>query len=364
MKKIEFPKENYLFDSDGEFVSFQKIKSIYTTLANDGYVSTSFRYDDKVYVSKKELISNFIPVVNSSTLTYKNKSFETVYGYWYNKQDDFYLLIYGSGQGLSYFDEDEEIEEDQEKIRISNVLFKIENIGKVQSVMNSILIKEVSNKNKIDIIIQTQQGFDFVEHNIKPLPIDIDTMYNDDFKEVHEHIVDKLNNADKGIVLLHGHYGTGKSNYLKNLTQLVQRRFVFVPINMIGHISSPTFIGDLVQNKGSILVIEDCEQYIQDRKTSETSIVSPLLQLTDGFLSDITDVKIIATFNNDSASVDPALKRNGRLIAEYEFKKLEAYKVQELTQGKYSKEMTLAEIFDDLTYSENQKEEKTIGFGR
>lgn len=158
-------------------------------------------------------------------------------------------------------------------------------------------------------------------------------------------------------------HNTGKTNYLKWLTRQVKSKFVFVPINMIGHISSPAFIGDLIENKGSILVIEDCEQYIQDRRGSDTSIVSPLLQLTDGFLSDIVNIKIIATFNDDSAKVDPALKREGRLIAEYEFDKLKAPKVSALTDGEYNEDMTLAEIYNTLTYKKNQKKETKIGFG-
>lgn len=158
-------------------------------------------------------------------------------------------------------------------------------------------------------------------------------------------------------------HNTGKTNYLKWLTRQVDSKFVFVPINMIGHISSPAFIGDLIENKGSILVIEDCEQYIQDRRGSDTSIVSPLLQLTDGFLSDIVNIKIIATFNDDSAKIDPALKREGRLIAEYEFDKLKAEKVSKLTDGEYNEDMTLAEIYNTLTYQKNQKKETKIGFG-
>lgn len=159
-------------------------------------------------------------------------------------------------------------------------------------------------------------------------------------------------------------HNTGKSNYLKWLTRHIDSKFVFIPINMIAHISSPAFIGDLIENKGTILIIEDCEQYIQDRRSSDTSIVSPLLQLTDGFLSDIVGVKIIATFNDDSAKVDPALKREGRLIAEYEFGKLEADKVEVLTEGRFNEPMTLAQIYNTLTYKENVHEEKKIGFGR
>lgn len=359
---IEYPSEKFLFDDEGGFVAFNPIKNPYTALTANDYQVIDLTYNRNVYISKESL-EDFDPIEETGQIGYSKKNkFKVFYKYWYNIELDFYITI-ASGAGR-YDEYDDEVDPSDEMHKISTIFYKYDNVQDVYRYLNDNMTDEVSTKNAVDIIIQTQTGYEFREHFIKPLEIDIDTMYNDDFKPIHEHIMDKLNTVDKGIVLLHGEKGTGKSNYLKWLTRHVDSKFVFIPINMIAHISSPAFIGDLIDNKGTILIIEDCEQYIQDRRGSDTSIVSPLLQLTDGFLSDIVGVKIIATFNDDSAKVDPALKREGRLIAEYEFGKLEADKVEVLTEGRFNEPMTLAQIYNTLTYKENIHEEKKIGFGR
>ena len=365
--RIEYPNKEFLFDGSGDHVTFNPIVNAYSALTYQGYKITDLNWNKKVSINKKDLQNDFEPMEDTGILNYsKTSKFSLFYQYWYHIELDFYIILTKGSEGIrDYYrdDDDEDDDETSEYLKVGHICYKYENIQKVYEYLNEVMEDNLSSDNKIDIIIQTQSGYEFREHTIKPLELDIDTMYNDDFKDIHEHILEKLNNSDKGIILLHGIRGSGKSNYLKWLTRQVKSKFVFVPINMIGHISSPAFIGDLIDNKGSILVIEDCEQYIQDRRGSDTSIVSPLLQLTDGFLSDIVNIKIIATFNDDSAKVDPALKREGRLIAEYEFDKLKAPKVSALTDGEYNEDMTLAEIYNTLTYKKNQKKETKIGFG-
>jgi len=75
----------------------------------------------------------------------------------------------------------------------------------------------------------------------------------------------------------------------------------------------------------SILIIEDAENIIQDRKqvTSFTNqAVSNLLNLSDGLLGDAIHQQIICTFNCDVQGIDPALLRDGRLVLEHKFDKL------------------------------------------
>ena len=75
----------------------------------------------------------------------------------------------------------------------------------------------------------------------------------------------------------------------------------------------------------SILIIEDAENIIQDRKriTATTDqAVSNLLNLSDGLLGDAIHQQIICTFNCDIQGIDPALIRDGRLVLEHKFEKL------------------------------------------
>ena len=68
--------------------------------------------------------------------------------------------------------------------------------------------------------------------------------------------------------------------------------------------------------------------------------------------------QIIATFNCDLTTIDPALLRKGRLIANYEFNKLDVESSKILSDKlgfgteQVTTPMTLAEI-----YNQNEKEE-------
>jgi energy-coupling factor transporter ATP-binding protein EcfA2 len=225
--------------------------------------------------------------------------------------------------------------------------------------------------SNISLILQTVSGFKFQNFSINPLSLSVDSMYNDSFKEVHEHIQKSLINQNKGIVLLYGESGTGKTNYIKHLTTLVNNKnFVFVPISMIGHLTDPTLISKLVEQKNLVLVIEDCENALEDRNNGKgnNDFVSTILNLTDGFLSDVIGIQIICTFNSDLDKIDKALLREGRLIAEYKFDKLSLNKTKELIkmlkfEFDTDKELSLSEIFNLQSKAKrHHKKDNKIGF--
>jgi len=76
---------------------------------------------------------------------------------------------------------------------------------------------------------------------------------------------------------------------------------------------------------------------------------------------------MICTFNTDLGKIDKALLRKGRIITKYEFKDLDVKKANKLAEkngleSKFTKNVPLAEIFnqDDDDYVSTQN--KTIGF--
>lgn len=353
--------DKYLVDGDGENVYVTTVKSHYNAVDELGYTSVmTFRYGSNKYISDVRLTNDFEPVVNSRNIVVNSDNkLDSEYEMWYNNELDFYIT--GSMKDMEYADDDEPMMKGYFSI-MSIMTNPLKDTTKIVDYLNDNIIVQLPSSGKINIIVQTQMGYMFKEHDIVPKSVNIDTMYNDDFKEIYEHIVDKLQTGGKGVILFHGEAGSGKTNLIKHLTTVVNKKFVFLPISMIGHISSPSFIGDLITNKGGVLVIEDCEQYIQDRKTSESSIVSPLLQITDGILSDILDIQVICTFNTDLTKVDEALRREGRLIAEYEFNELTDEKAEALAGGVVEGKKTLANIFNNLTFKGNKKEEVKIGF--
>ncbi|RLD77738.1 MAG: hypothetical protein DRJ07_14255 [Bacteroidetes bacterium] len=151
---------------------------------------------------------------------------------------------------------------------------------------------------------------------------------------------------------MHGKYGTGKTSYIRNLMNTVNKRFIFLPLDMMDTISNPNFLPFISQYRNSILVLEDCETLIKPRDGGriDNALVN-LLNLGDGLLSDALAIKIVCTFNADLKQIDQAILRKGRLIARYEFKELELKKAQALAlklsiESNIEKSLTLAEIYN------------------
>ena len=190
--------------------------------------------------------------------------------------------------------------------------------------------------------------------------------------EVHTRVKHTITNENKGIVLLHGIAGSGKTNYIKWLTsQIPNKKFIFIPTTMISSLTDPSFIGVLVDNQNSVLVLEDCENYIAERTTlnSNTDVVSSILNIADGMLSDVLECQLICTFNSDISKIDSALLRKGRLIAEYKFRELAVEKCNAYLKS-IGKDITvdepcsLAELtnMDEKSLKDTTKENKKIGF--
>jgi ATP-dependent 26S proteasome regulatory subunit len=162
--------------------------------------------------------------------------------------------------------------------------------------------------------------------------------------------------------------GTGKTHYLKYLASKIEgKRVLFIPPYLADFITSPEMTPFLIQNSDSVLFIEDAERVITDRNTNGSTGVSNILNLTDGILSDILNIQIVATFNMDKRKIDTALLRKGRLIAEHKFDALPADDAQNLINHlgishTTTTPMTLTEIYN-INEAEYKSEEPTrIGF--
>jgi hypothetical protein len=226
-------------------------------------------------------------------------------------------------------------------------------------------------KSHINLIKQRSGYLDTQNFDLKVPNLDLALNYGKKFLKVHDAIIKRLNKPyDKGIVLLHGEAGTGKTSYVKYIANFIQEKMVlFMPPSMAESLSEPSLIPFLMEHKNSILIIEDAEKVIADRETNGFSAsVSNILNLTDGILSDCLNIQIIATFNMKKEKIDPALLRTGRLIAEHKFDKLdvdESNKLLKFLNKDYiTKEaMTLSDIYNiDVEFFKTEKEKSKIGF--
>ena len=237
------------------------------------------------------------------------------------------------------------------------------------------LVRQFKEKQRrepleMNLVVRTSDGFQLRSMEIKRTKLDLDLFYPDDFSKTDELIRKRLSRKkDKGIVLLHGIPGTGKTTYLRHLIGRIKKRILFVPSDVASDMLNPDFIKLLIENPDTVLIIEDAENIIMDRKIKAGSSVSNLLNISDGLLADCLSVQLICTFNSPLTMVDSALLRKGRLIAKYEFGKLSVAKSQKLSNHlgfntTITRPMAVAEIAGQHEKTEKNDSIEVIGFRR
>lgn len=228
---------------------------------------------------------------------------------------------------------------------------------------------------KIGLLVNVGDGLDVATTTMEvPLIKDINIPYGRGFDVVSDTIVETIKSKDKtGLMIFHGEPGTGKTSYIKWLSGQTHRRFIYIPSYMVRSITDPSFMSLFLRLKDTVFVIEDAEESLGPRVQGGNSIVSTLLNLTDGILANALNCQFICTFNTEIKNIDSALLRPGRLLVRHEFKALDVEDVTTyLTHNGYDGDMPkesrtlaqLSKINDEiLDNTEAPVSANPIGFG-
>ncbi|HET7117071.1 MAG TPA: AAA family ATPase [Hanamia sp.] len=336
---------------------------------------------DQYFIEAKVLymkLFKVVPCVAYICNVDTKKIFELIQDGKYGKVKDVYQRIYHDwGDDRVCFSKTIFVIENKLMVKLADdwleIYFATSDYAMANKMLKEFKMLRAPEKEKdyeINIISLSGNQLDLKTLAIKPTHLDINLYYNDDFKIIDALIRERLaKENDKGIVLLHGLPGTGKTTYLRYLIGNLKKKVMFVSPSVAGNLMNPEFMGLLLDNPNAVLVIEDAENIIMDRKYSSHSSVSNLLNISDGLLSDCLNVQIICTFNSKIGLVDNALLRKGRLIARYEFEKLSIEKAIALSnhlglKNVVTAPMTLAEITNPEDNYQEPTKTNVIGFRR
>ncbi len=205
----------------------------------------------------------------------------------------------------------------------------------------------IATANHCFLLKYEDNDYNLRPFEIKKTNIDFDLFYNNDFKDFHQKVEQFLNNPDaKGIILLYGKPGTGKTTYLKHLFSTNKNKFIIVPRKMFNALESPNFYFFISEIPNSVIVLEDCDQILTTH--NKTSAITEFLKNAEGLFANDYNYKIICTLSAHENQMNIALINKSPNILKYHLKELPIDKANKLREklklsGKTNKPLVLSD---------------------
>jgi energy-coupling factor transporter ATP-binding protein EcfA2 len=219
------------------------------------------------------------------------------------------------------------------------------------------------DKGMVFTLARTMHGYSIRHLGLAGSPLERGN-YSPKVVEAYDHIVEDLNAESPcgRLVVLAGEPGTGKTYLVRSFLSAVPKAaFVIIPPNLVEELGSPDILPSLTAAKSEmngpiVMIIEDADSCLAPRKdagnkTGNMNAISSLLNLGDGILGSVLDIRIIATTNAEKVELDPATQRPGRLCKYASVDSLPpetaAQCLYRLTDRKvaFDKNATLAEVY-------------------
>ena len=211
------------------------------------------------------------------------------------------------------------------------------------------------------VVTQSLDGLDLTSIGrpaAKFIEDNYETAVIDDFKYIVSQL--KSPNPNGRLTIIHGEPGTGKTYFLRGIMDECdpsRTKVVFFQPELFRTLKATEilslFLSHASDNKQSIvLFIEDGDECLIQRETDNMGIISHMLNLADGLIGNMLDIKIVITTNAKKLDMDKALVRPGRLCRIIDINTLDTHsggKIYKRLTGcdeDVAHGLTLAQVYD------------------
>jgi len=249
-------------------------------------------------------------------------------------------------------------------IDITNDIFLIEEVifyykddideDKVTNIINDIIDIIIEYDGEITPKVNTLVIRNNVGIDIEPVShdnIDIKKYYTSETFNDIEKLVININKNERGLSILYGPIGSGKTTCLNHILSNVNRTSIFIPNNSIDlSINSLDFKDFLKRYENPLLVIDDCEFFTNSQISQISYFTANIIQIIDGFLQN--NIQVLLLFNSNLSDMDRKILGCNNLIDIVKFGKLDIKTANKLSKNlgfgkRYKESITLSDVYYD-----------------
>ncbi len=279
-----------------------------------------------------------------------------------------YFVTITNDIAVSFYEFDKEADdEDMEEIYSSNltIYYNSKNVsvdevnviiaGFQQFMIDSNDNADINHKTVNQLYLNTSNQFELkpLEYNESMTLRELKCYYNNDIIKDARESIGLINNSLKGLTILNGYRGNGKTTFLSHIIKKLSKKVIYVPTTMMEHTFNNLDFSDFLKsNPNSVLIFDDCEGFFT-RAMEKTNLYSiNLLQVLDGLTSNSYNINIILVANANVDDLDSNLFESNSFLSCITFKKLNKNKANKLAiklgkEANYTKDTKLGDIISN-----------------